>query len=32
MDDKNLAMRMGEAGRAATMQMTWSGAIQKLLL
>ncbi len=32
MDDKNLAMRMGEAGRAATQQMTWSGAIQKLLL
>jgi glycosyltransferase involved in cell wall biosynthesis len=32
MDDRNLAMRMGEAGRAATLQMTWSGAIQKLLL
>ena len=32
MDDRNLAMRMGETGRAAASQMTWSGAIQKLLL
>lgn len=32
MDDRNLAMRMGETGRSAAQQMTWSGAIQKLLL
>jgi glycosyltransferase involved in cell wall biosynthesis len=32
MDDRNLAMRMGETGRTAATQMTWSGAIRKLLL
>jgi len=32
MDDRNLAMRLGETGRAAATKMTWSGAIQKLLL
>ena len=32
MDDRSLAMRMGETGCAAARQMTWSGAIQKLLL
>jgi len=32
MDDRNLAARMGEAGAAVARQMTWSGAIQKLLL
>ena len=32
MDDKNLAMRMGETGRADAQKMTWAGAIQKLLL
>jgi glycosyltransferase involved in cell wall biosynthesis len=31
-DDRNLAMRMGETGRTDAMKMTWSGAIQKLLL
>jgi len=32
MDDKNLSARLGEAGLAVATQMTWSGAIQKLLL
>jgi len=32
MDDKNLAARLGETGLAVAKQMTWSGAIQKLLL
>lgn len=32
MDDKNLAARLGEAGLAVATQMTWSGAIQRLLL
>ena len=32
MDDRNLAMRLGEAGAAAAAQMTWSGAIARLLL
>jgi glycosyltransferase involved in cell wall biosynthesis len=32
MDDRHLAMRMGEAGRTAALKMTWSDAIQKLLL
>jgi len=32
MDDKNLASRLGETGLAMAKQMTWSGAIQKLLL
>ena len=32
MDDRNLAARLGEAGHAMATQMTWSGAIQKLLL
>jgi len=31
MDDRNLAARLGEAGLAVAQQMTWSGAIQKLL-
>ena len=31
MDDRNLAARMGEAGHAVAKQMTWSGAIHKLL-
>ncbi len=31
-DDRNLAIRMGEAGRVCATGMTWSGAIQKLLL
>ena len=32
MDDRNLAASMGEAGQAVAQQMTWSAAIQKLLL
>jgi glycosyltransferase involved in cell wall biosynthesis len=32
MDDRNLAIRLGEAGAADVAKMTWSGAIQKLLL
>lgn len=32
MDDKNLAMRMGEAGASIARGMTWSGAIQRLLV
>ncbi len=32
MDDRNVASRMGEAGRVYAAGMTWSGAIQKLLL
>ncbi len=32
MGDSNLAARMGEAGLAVAKQMTWSGAIHKLLL
>ena len=31
-DDRNLAIRMGEAGRALAAGMTWSGAIRQLLL
>ena len=32
MDDRNLAMRMGQAGNLDARKMTWAGAIQKLLL
>ena len=32
MDDRNLAARMGESGLAVATQMTWSAAIQKLLV
>ncbi len=31
-DDRNLAIRLGEAGRTLATGMTWSGAIQRLLL
>ena len=31
-DDRNLAIRMGEAGRTLATSMTWSGAIQRLLV
>jgi hypothetical protein len=31
-DDKNMAIRMGEAGARDAAKMTWSAAIQKLLL
>jgi glycosyltransferase involved in cell wall biosynthesis len=32
MDDRNAAIRMGEAGAADAARMTWSAAIQRLLL
>ncbi|OFW47938.1 MAG: hypothetical protein A3J29_07720 [Acidobacteria bacterium RIFCSPLOWO2_12_FULL_67_14b] len=32
MDDRNLAMRMGQAGNLDARKMTWAGAVQKLLL
>jgi glycosyltransferase involved in cell wall biosynthesis len=31
-DDRNLAVRLGEAGRGDALKMTWSAAIKKLLL
>ena len=31
-DDKNLAIRMGEAGQTLATGLTWSGAIQRLLI
>lgn len=31
-DDRNLAIRLGEVGRTLATGMTWSGAIQRLLL
>jgi glycosyltransferase involved in cell wall biosynthesis len=30
-DDRNLAARMGEAGHAVASQMTWSGAVRRLI-
>jgi glycosyltransferase involved in cell wall biosynthesis len=32
MDDRNLAIRLGEAGRVDAWKMTWPDAVQKLLL
>jgi glycosyltransferase involved in cell wall biosynthesis len=32
MDDRNLAMRLGETGKQDALRMTWPDAIQKLLL
>jgi len=32
MDDRNLAIRLGEAGRVDALKMTWPDAVQKLLL
>jgi hypothetical protein len=32
MDDRNLAIRLGEAGRVDASRMTWPDAVRKLIL